>query len=307
MAFFQHEDGSKTPLPSQNIDTGAGLERLIWVVQNQRSVYETDVFSPILARVGELTDKRYGEDETTDRAMRVVAEHGRAVTFLIGDGVPAGQRGAGLRAAAGASAGGVLRGDAGAGPPLPGGRSGGGDRPDGARLPGDRAGRGTSSGGWSGWRSSASGRRFTGAWRCWTRRSRGWQATRLRGADVFKLYDTYGLPRELTAEIAAGHGLAIDDAGYERAMEEQRTRARKRARFTLKEEGAAYGDLAISETRSVGYERLSVETTLAGIIGGGGRGGDGGAGGRNRTVPGGDAVLRGGRRPGGRYGRDRRA
>ena len=269
MAFFQHEDGSKTPLPSQNIDTGAGLERLAWVVQNQRSVYETDVFSPILARVGELTDKRYGEDETTDRAMRVVAEHGRAVTFLIGDGMLPGNEGRGY----------VLRRELRRAVYFAG--TLGPDRP----FLEDVAAAVIAQMGHAYPEIERQRDFIRRVVRLEEQRFRetihrgmalldetiaGMAGDTIAGADVFKLYDTYGLPRELTAEIAAGHGLAIDDAGYERAMEEQRTRARKRARFTLKEEGAAYGDLAISETRFVGYERLSVETTLAGIIGGGG-------------------------------------
>ncbi|MSQ61588.1 MAG: alanine--tRNA ligase [Dehalococcoidia bacterium] len=269
MAFFQHEDGSKTPLPSQNIDTGAGLERLAWVVQQQRSVYETDVFSPILARVGELTGKLYGEEATADRAMRVVAEHGRAVTFLIADGVLPGNEGRGY----------VLRRELRRAVYFAG--TLGLDRP----FLEEVAAAVIAQMGQAYPEIERQGDFIRRAIRLEEQRFRetihrgmalldetiaGMKGDRIAGADVFKLYDTYGLPRELTAEIAAGRGLSIDEAGYERAMEEQRTRARTRARFTLKEEGAAHGDLAISETRFVGYERLSTETTLAGIIGGGG-------------------------------------
>jgi len=90
MVHYQHEDGSRTPLPQQNIDTGAGLERWAAVLQNperRASVYETDLFRPIVAKVEELSGRRYGEDAAADRAMRIVAEHARAAAFLIADGV----------------------------------------------------------------------------------------------------------------------------------------------------------------------------------------------------------------------------
>ncbi len=93
MSFYC--DGEKrTPLPSNNIDTGAGLERVAsvllfeseaWDKSRKPSVYDTELFAPIIRRIAELSGKRYGDDEKTDRAMRIVAEHARAVTFLIGD------------------------------------------------------------------------------------------------------------------------------------------------------------------------------------------------------------------------------
>jgi len=93
MTYFQHPDGSRTPLPTKNIDTGAGLERITAVMlflgdwKNERppSAYDTDLFAPIIKRIEELSGRRYGQDEATDRAMRIVAEHTRAATFLIGD------------------------------------------------------------------------------------------------------------------------------------------------------------------------------------------------------------------------------
>ncbi len=85
MTYFQQPDGSRTPLPAKNIDTGAGLERMAEVLQDVRSVYETDLFAPIIRRIEELSGRRYGEDAAADRAMRIVAEHTRAAAFLIGD------------------------------------------------------------------------------------------------------------------------------------------------------------------------------------------------------------------------------
>ncbi|MBI1884878.1 MAG: alanine--tRNA ligase [Chloroflexi bacterium] len=93
MTYYQQPDGSRTPLPAKNIDTGAGVERLAAVMafeggwKNKRapSVYDTDLFQPIIRRIEELSGRRYGKDPEVDRAMRIVAEHARAVTFLIGD------------------------------------------------------------------------------------------------------------------------------------------------------------------------------------------------------------------------------
>jgi alanyl-tRNA synthetase len=90
MVFFRHEDGSLTDLPAKNIDTGAGLERWAAVLQNpdrRASVFDTDLFRPIIDKVAELSGRAYGQDGQTDRAMRIVAEHARAAAFLIADGV----------------------------------------------------------------------------------------------------------------------------------------------------------------------------------------------------------------------------
>jgi len=85
--YNQDREGKRMPLPKPNIDTGMGLERTAAIMQGKRSVYETDLFAPIIVRVTEIAGKSYGHDEAVDRAIRIVAEHARAVTFLIADGV----------------------------------------------------------------------------------------------------------------------------------------------------------------------------------------------------------------------------
>ena len=95
MQFYQDQQGERTPLPSPSIDTGLGLERAAAILQGKHSVYETDLFWPIVERVCQISGKGYGQDRDTDYALRVVAEHGRAAAFLIADGVVPGNGGRG--------------------------------------------------------------------------------------------------------------------------------------------------------------------------------------------------------------------
>ena len=85
--FHRDQDGKLTPLSKQNIDTGMGLERLTAAVQKVASNYDTDIFKGIMSRIEDLSSKGYGEDKRQDVAFRVISDHARAVSFLIGDGV----------------------------------------------------------------------------------------------------------------------------------------------------------------------------------------------------------------------------
>ena len=87
MQYNRDASGAMTPLPKPSIDTGMGLERVTAVLQGKQSSYDTDLFRPLLARVEELCGKTYGRDEAADVSMRVIADHARAATFLITDGV----------------------------------------------------------------------------------------------------------------------------------------------------------------------------------------------------------------------------
>ena len=93
--YYRDLDGNDTVLPAKNIDTGMGLERTLAVLQDAPNVYETDVFRPIISRVEQLSGREWGQDDATDRAIRVVAEHARSASFLIGDGVVPGNSGRG--------------------------------------------------------------------------------------------------------------------------------------------------------------------------------------------------------------------
>ena len=93
--FYRDLEGNDTVLPAKNIDTGMGFERMLAVLQGAPNVYETDAFRPIIAHVEQLSGKEWGQDTETDRAIRVVAEHSRSASFLIGDGVIPGNSGRG--------------------------------------------------------------------------------------------------------------------------------------------------------------------------------------------------------------------
>ncbi|MEG2365701.1 MAG: alanine--tRNA ligase [Alistipes sp.] len=86
MQFNRKANGSLEPLPARNVDTGMGFERLCMILQNKKSNYDTDVFQPTIGRIAQMSGKQYGTDEKCDVAMRVIADHLRAITFSIADG-----------------------------------------------------------------------------------------------------------------------------------------------------------------------------------------------------------------------------
>jgi alanyl-tRNA synthetase len=269
MQFFQDKEGHLSPLPAPNIDTGMGLERVTAVLQGQRTVYGTDLFSPLLQRVGALCGRRYGQDEAADYAMRVVAEHARGATFLISDGVVPGNEGRGyvLRR--------LIR------RAIRFGRRIGLDGPFlGAVAQGviDRMG--------GVYPELVVNREFIlrvlGVEE--ERFSQVYEAGRLLleealqrvpaegvlpGHLVFTLYDTYGFPPELTEEVVRERGLGgIDWEGFRREMEAQRERARAASRFGGAPQArlSLYEEVGVRGTRFVGYERLAQETVVVALL-----------------------------------------
>ena len=95
MQYYHHLDGSRTNLPAPSVDTGMGFERLVRILQDVDTGYETDLFTPIITKVEDISGHKYGEDTESTYAIRVVAEHGRSVTFLVADGVVPGNEGRG--------------------------------------------------------------------------------------------------------------------------------------------------------------------------------------------------------------------
>ena len=266
MQYDRDDAGGLTPLPAQNIDTGSGVERVAMLLQNVDSVYETDAGRMIIGAAEQLSGRRYGEDDETTKAFRVLCDHSRGMVMLATDGVKPGNEGRGyvlrriLRRAVqhGSRIGlespflGVLHdavieslGDA--YPELV------THRAEVRRLleiEEDRFAR-----------TLATGSKLL---------DDVIAQARTAGQDVldpdavFKLHDTYGFPVEVTAEIAREAGLAIDQAGFDERMETQRQRARaaiRRGDAADAERLAAFSRTA-PPTTFVGYEALDLEAEV---------------------------------------------
>ncbi|WP_410772555.1 alanine--tRNA ligase [Fontibacillus sp. BL9] len=267
--FNHNKDGSYTPLPNKNIDTGAGLERFASILQNVNSNFDTDLFQPIIAKTASLASVTYGVQEDTDVALKVIADHIRTVAFAVADGVLPSNEGRGyvirrlLRRA------------------VRYGKLIGLDKPfmynlvetvgeimgsyytdivtkrefiekvirseeerfhetlsDGLAILAEVSAE-----------AKAAGRSLIG------------------GADAFKLYDTYGFPLDLTEDFAAEQGLGVDREGFEAAMEEQRERARaaRHDSGSMKVQGGVLSDFT-TKTDFIGYNELDAATEIVAII-----------------------------------------
>ncbi len=221
MQYDQQADGSRVPLPAPSVDTGAGLERVTSVMQHVSSDYDTDVFMPIIERAVEVVGTRYDRGER-GASYRVLADHARAVAFLLADGVYPSNEGRGyvLRR--------ILR-RAVRHAWLLGRREPtlvhlvrtvedlmGGVYPELERKRADIESV-----------TRAEEERFFDTIEGGLARLDELKGTPvISGEDAFKLYDTYGFPIDLTQLIAAERGQAVDIAGFERALEEQRKRSR---------------------------------------------------------------------------------
>ncbi len=222
--YNQDKKGKRAPLPSPNIDTGMGLERTAAAVNNKSSVYETDLFAPLIRRIAGLAKIKYGVDDNSANAMRVVAEHGRGIAFLIADGVIPSNEGRGyvLRR--------LLRRTSLFGRRL------GLDKPFinemteatiklmGHIYPELKQRRDFIQQVVESEEARFGETLSTGLELLDGIMSKG--KKEISGADAFKLYDTYGFPVELTAEIAADKGFSVDLKGFEWEMEKQREKAR---------------------------------------------------------------------------------
>jgi len=266
--YNQDKEGRRTPLPKPNIDTGMGLERIAAVMQGKVSVYETDLFTPIVARVAELTGKQYGQEETVGRAIRIVAEHARGIPFLIADGVIPSNEGRGyvLRR--------ILRRASLFGRKL------GLEKPFLAEVAttviiemGHLYPELVSSQDFIFEVINLEEERFgqtldTGL--DWLDRIMEKGERIISGKDIFMLYDTYGFPEELTAEIAAERGLSVDLEGFEKEMERQRGRARAAVKLTGKVTGKACLKARLTiiprSTKFVGYKSLKHDSTIAVLL-----------------------------------------
>lgn len=259
--FNHNKDGSYTPLPNKNIDTGAGLERFASILQDVDSNFDTDLFMPIIEHTSRIAGVQYKANEQMDVAFKVIADHIRTVVFAVGDGVLPSNEGRGYVIRR------LLRRAVRYGKML------GIERPfmvELVKTVGDVMGayypdvvekrdfiekvikneeerfHETLTDGLAILSQMAEAAKKEGS-------------TQINGADAFKLYDTYGFPFDLTEEYADEHGLTVDREGFDRAMEEQRERARaaRQESESMKVQGGPLADLT-EKSEFVGYSELHV-------------------------------------------------
>ncbi|MDO5329135.1 MAG: alanine--tRNA ligase [Coriobacteriia bacterium] len=272
LVFTQYdgqEDGTLLPLPKKNIDTGMGLERMAAILQGVQSNFETDILRSLVGVGEKLFNVKYGDDEKIDLSLRIIADHSRAVTFMIADGILPGNEGREyvlrrllrrcvIKAYLLGFEGTVLNnyieeifnimGDV--YPELI-------DNKDLILRV-----------------VKSEEERFGTTLRQGTELlddllNEDIKDLIIPGEDVFILHDTYGFPMEVTKEIAEDRGFSIDEAGFNACMEEQRSRARA----ANAEEAEAAWDVesaelirGISATKFVGYDTLSADSKVVALV-----------------------------------------
>ena len=265
------EDGTLKPLPKKNIDTGMGLERIAAILQGVQSNYETDVLRSLVAVGERLAGVEYGADKDADLSLRIMADHSRAVTFMIADGILPSNEGRGyvlrrlLRRA-------VMK-----------GHLLGLDKPflndyvdEIVRLMGhvypeivenrELARRVILSEEERFGATLRQGRAFL------DEALAALSGTTLSGEQAFALHDTYGFPVEVTRELCEERGIAVDMDGFARCMDEQRERARaantKDAEAAWSTYGGVHAELLeeLGPTAFVGYDKLEAEARVTAIV-----------------------------------------
>jgi len=272
--YNQDADGKRTPLPKPNIDTGMGLERTAVMMQGVSSVYDTDLFIPLRNKISDLTGVKYGKSQSNDQAVRIIAEHGRGITFLIADGVLPSNEGRGyvLRR--------VLRRACFFGRKL------GTEEPFLSRIA----------------ETVIAGmghvypellknhsliqevvkleeEKFTSTLDAGINLVDKAVDEALRqgrnvitGEEAFRFWDTYGFPMELTIEIAQEKGLDIDVDGFAAEMEKQRERARASHKFATAHDKIKLGDkpeldrTIPKQTIFMGYDRSKNSSMVRHIL-----------------------------------------
>ncbi len=273
LVFMQYNrsiDGKLSPLPKPSIDTGMGLERTVAVLQGVNSNFEIDIFRKIIDAIEELTGRNYGIDEKADTSMRVIADHSRAVAFIITDGVLPSNEGRGYvlrRIMRRASRHGRFLGLHDAflfrmtevvadvmGDVYPELRERKEYVSKIVKMEEERFSE-----------TLDRGLRLLGEE---IERLRREGSRSIPGEIVFKLYDTHGFPIDLTSDIARDQGMVIDEDGFRIYMEQQRHRARISWKATIAEEKEIYRDLSAQgiKTNFVGYEKTRTEARIVAII-----------------------------------------
>jgi alanyl-tRNA synthetase len=272
LVFTQYDrqaDGELTPLPKANIDTGAGLDRLLVILQDVENVQAIDIVASIVREAERLTGRRIAEGGRTETSLRVIADHSRAFTFLVADGVFPSNEGRGyvlrrlirrvvLRANQLGSKGlvvphlvdAVVEAMGGAYPKLVSGI----ERIKKVVVHEEE----------TFLRTLRQGTALLEA-----ELSKG--ATTIPGDVAFRLHDTFGFPIEVTVEVSGERGVGVDEQGFERAMAEQRLRAKEASKLgatTPEELAAAWRDLRTEHgpTEFLGYSEVLADATVIGVL-----------------------------------------
>jgi len=276
LVFMQYDrdaTGALHPLPAPSIDTGMGLERLAAVSQGTSNNYATDVFREVLMAIGERASVTYGKDLKTDRSMQVIADHLRAIAFLITDGILPSNEGRGYvlrRILRRAARHGKLLGIQepflhaiiptvvqSMGEPYPELHSSSAVIVNTTKVEEERF-----------ITTLAEGLRMLDQIIASVTTTRD---TVIPGETIFKLYDTYGFPLDLIADVATDHNLTIDEAGFHAHLDTQRQRARDAGGFGKTTVNPVYGQVAemlgaSNLLDSTDHSRLEATETLVALI-----------------------------------------
>ena len=263
--FNHNPDGTYTPLPKKNIDTGMGLERITSVVQNAATNFDTDLFIPIIRATEEISGSKYGVEKETDVAFKVIADHIRTVAFAIGDGAIPSNEGRGYvlrrllrRAVRYAKQIGI-------------------NRPFMYELvpvvgeimvdfyPEVKENREFIEKVIKNEEERFHETLHEGLAILFDvikiEKKKG--SSQIQGSDVFRLYDTYGFPIELTEEYAEEEGMSVDHDGFEIEMDQQRERARTARQDvdSMQVQSGVLGDIK-NESTFVGYDQLQMPANV---------------------------------------------
>jgi len=271
MQFFRDESGRMTPLPTPCIDTGLGLERMAAICQGRQSNYDTDIFAGLIACIEELSGRTYGKDRQSDVAIKVIADHTRASTFLIADGLIPSNEGRGyvLRR--------IIR------------RAVRYGKVIGLKDPfissvadvvvremGETYPELKKASAFLGKVIDHEESRFAETLEFGLRfldeeiaKLKKEHKTQISGNFAFKLHDTYGLPVDILLDVAREEDMGLDRDGYERARSEQRERSRKARHDTVTEElPQVYRELLSSNlgNRFIGYDTTSHKSEILALL-----------------------------------------
>ena len=267
--FNHNPDGTYTPLPKKNIDTGMGLERMCSIIQETKTNFETDLFTPIINATEQISGLKYGENADQDVAFKVVADHVRTVAFAVGDGALPSNEGRGYvlrrllrRAVRYAKQININR-------PFMYELV-----PTVAEIMVDFYPEVKEKSEFIQKVMKTEEDRFhetlhegLAILNDVIAKEKEKDSTVISGEDAFRLYDTYGFPIELTEEYAEEHNMTIDYEGFKAEMEAQRTRAREARQDvgSMKVQDALLGDVK-EESTFVGYSQESLHTAVSIII-----------------------------------------